>query len=96
MSKVTKDVPPFMKVQGNPAKVFGLNSVGLERNGIDKQIAEYLDRLIIFSTIGYNVSQAIEEIRADLEETESLSHLLQFLQKVNVELLRVRIKLFSI
>ena len=82
MSKVTKDVPPFMKVQGNPAKVFGLNSVGLERNGIDKADRRILRQAYNFLyRSGYNVSQAIEEIRADLEETESLSHLLQFLQK---------------
>ena len=80
---------------GNPAKVFGLNSVGLKRNGIDKADRRILRQAYNFLyRSGYNVSQAIEEIRADLEETESLSHLLQFLQKVNVELLRVRIKLF--
>ena len=82
MSKVTKDVPPFMKVQGNPAKVFGLNSVGLERNGVDKADRRILRQAYNFLyRSGYNVSQAIEEIRADLEETETLIHLLQFLEK---------------
>lgn len=82
MSKVTKDVPPFMKVQGNPAKVFGLNSVGLERNGVDKSERRVLRQAYNFLyRSGYNVSQAIEEIRADLEETETLLHLLDFLEK---------------
>jgi UDP-N-acetylglucosamine acyltransferase len=32
MTRVTKDVPPFMKVEGNPAVVRGVNTLGLERN----------------------------------------------------------------
>lgn len=32
MTRVTKDVPPFMTVEGNPATVRGVNSIGLERN----------------------------------------------------------------
>ena len=32
-SRVAKDVPPFMKAVGNPVKLYGLNSVGLQRSG---------------------------------------------------------------
>jgi len=81
MSKVTKDVPPFMKVQGNPAKVFGLNSVGLERNGVtreDRRVLRQAYELLYRS--GYNVSQAVEEIKCDLEPIESLKRLLEFLE----------------
>ena len=31
MSKLTKDVPPFFLVEGNPCQPYGLNSVGLRR-----------------------------------------------------------------
>lgn len=30
-SKITKDVPPYALVDGNPAKVYGINTVGLKR-----------------------------------------------------------------
>ena len=33
-SKVVQDVPPYIMVDGHPAKVYGLNSVGLERANI--------------------------------------------------------------
>lgn len=36
-SKVVQDVPPFMMVDGHPAKAYGLNSVGLDRAGISKE-----------------------------------------------------------
>ena len=33
MSKLTKDVPPYFLVEGNPCQPYGLNSVGLRRAG---------------------------------------------------------------
>ncbi len=33
MSQVIKDIPPFMLVEGQPAKVRGINQVGLTRHG---------------------------------------------------------------
>ncbi|MDR1651981.1 MAG: acyl-ACP--UDP-N-acetylglucosamine O-acyltransferase [Synergistaceae bacterium] len=37
MAKVVMDVPPYSLVDGNPASMFGLNSVGLRRRGFDQQ-----------------------------------------------------------
>jgi len=40
-SVISKDVPPFAKVLGNPAQLIGVNAIGMERNGFDRQsIAE--------------------------------------------------------
>ncbi|HVN22788.1 MAG TPA: acyl-ACP--UDP-N-acetylglucosamine O-acyltransferase [Syntrophorhabdales bacterium] len=36
LTGVPKDVPPFMMAAGNRARLYGLNSVGLERQGIPK------------------------------------------------------------
>jgi UDP-N-acetylglucosamine acyltransferase len=81
MSKVTKDVPPYVKVQGNPSYVFGLNSVGLERNGVSKEDRRILRRAYHFLyRSGYNVSQAVEEIKKELEIIEPLKVLLDFLE----------------
>ena len=33
MSRVDRDVPPFTLVEGNPARIRGLNKIGLDRNG---------------------------------------------------------------
>jgi UDP-N-acetylglucosamine acyltransferase len=35
LSKIVKDVPPFLLVDGHPARVYGLNKVGLRRNGFN-------------------------------------------------------------
>ncbi len=42
MSRVERDVPPFMMVQGQPVRVRGINSVGLERAGIADDTEGYL------------------------------------------------------
>jgi UDP-N-acetylglucosamine acyltransferase len=39
LSKITRDVPPFMIVDGNPPRVKGLNKVGLARNGVEDYAA---------------------------------------------------------
>jgi UDP-N-acetylglucosamine acyltransferase len=33
LSRVTKDVPPFVKAAGSPMKLYGLNTLGLQRRG---------------------------------------------------------------
>ncbi|MGQ9590658.1 MAG: acyl-ACP--UDP-N-acetylglucosamine O-acyltransferase [Planctomycetota bacterium] len=37
LARVTKDVPPFMLVEGNPVRVWSINKVGLRRNGISPE-----------------------------------------------------------
>ncbi|MEL7314804.1 MAG: acyl-ACP--UDP-N-acetylglucosamine O-acyltransferase [Cyanobacteria bacterium J06559_3] len=34
MSRIDRDVPPYMTVEGNPCRVRGLNAIGLKRAGI--------------------------------------------------------------
>ena len=34
MSRIDRDVPPFMTVEGHPGRLRGLNSVGLRRSGV--------------------------------------------------------------
>ena len=78
-SKIVQDVPPFMVADGNPAKVRSYNKVGLERNGFSEKSVRNLKgayRLIYRSKL--NVQQAVEQIRADLEETPEIEELVKF------------------
>jgi len=66
-SKLTKDAPPFFLVEGNPARAYGLNSVGLRRAGFT---VEERNEIKKFYKILYdpklNVSQAIDAIKAEV------------------------------
>ncbi|HOE95405.1 MAG TPA: acyl-ACP--UDP-N-acetylglucosamine O-acyltransferase [Candidatus Sumerlaeota bacterium] len=44
-SKVTQDVPPFLLVDGHPARPFGPNVVGLQRNGFSEEQIREIHRL---------------------------------------------------
>jgi UDP-N-acetylglucosamine acyltransferase len=49
-SVVTRDVPPFAKSFGNPARVQGVNTVGMTRQGLDVADAERLAELYAAGT----------------------------------------------
>ncbi len=63
MSKITKDVPPYVKIDGNPARVIGLNSIGLKRNGVPKESLDAIRLLYkVFYRSNLNVTQAVTEL----------------------------------
>jgi UDP-N-acetylglucosamine acyltransferase len=37
LSKIVKDIPPFLMVDGHPAEIEALNVVGLKRSGYDRE-----------------------------------------------------------
>jgi UDP-N-acetylglucosamine acyltransferase len=43
-SRVPQDIPPFVKAVGNPVKLFGLNTLGLQRAGFSSDILVALKR----------------------------------------------------
>ena len=81
-SKIVQDVPPFMIADGNPAKVRGINLVGLERSGFPsdkvKEIKEAF-RLIYRSKL--NTRQAIEAIRQELPANNEINQILEFIEQ---------------
>lgn len=66
-SRVPKDVPPYVKAVGNPLKLYGLNSIGLQRNGFSPEvIAELKHAYRMFFRSELNISQALEQARREL------------------------------
>lgn len=80
-SMVIKDVPPFFLVNGDPARPYGVNIVGLRRNGLAPELRMEIQRAYkILYRSGYNVSQAIEQMERVLNSTPEIEHLLRFLR----------------
>jgi UDP-N-acetylglucosamine acyltransferase len=80
-SRVAKDVPPFLKAVGNPVKLYGLNSVGLQRRGFPDETVRELKRayrLLFRSEL--NVSQALERARAELQPLPEVLQFLEFIE----------------
>lgn len=63
-SRVPKDIPPFTRAAGHPCRLYGLNSVGLQRRGFSEEARRDLKRAYraLFASHA-NLSQAIETLR---------------------------------
>ncbi|MGQ0649988.1 MAG: acyl-ACP--UDP-N-acetylglucosamine O-acyltransferase [Gemmatimonadaceae bacterium] len=80
-SRVAKDVPPFIKAVGNPVKLYGLNSVGLQRSGFPDDVVRELKRAYrLFFRSELNVSQAMTRARTELPPIPEIEHFLSFLE----------------
>lgn len=80
-SRIPQDIPPYVKVAGNPAVVAGINSVGLRRRGFTfEQRALIKKAYLILYRSGLNVSQALDRIRASLPQTPEIEALVDFVE----------------
>jgi UDP-N-acetylglucosamine acyltransferase len=81
-SKVTQDVPPYIKAVGNPVKLYGLNSVGLTRSNFDPAVIRELKRAYrIFFRSDLLLSRAMERAREELQPFPEVEHFLSFVSK---------------
>ena len=81
-SKVTQDVPPYLKAVGNPVKLYGLNTVGLTRSGFDPAVIRELKRAYrLFFRSELIVSKALERAREELELFPEVENFLSFVSK---------------
>lgn len=83
MGKVVSDVPPYMMADGRPTEVVALNSLGLRRAQMSPNVRAGLKqayRLLYRS--GLNLSQGMEAVYNDVEQSEERDYLLEFLSRV--------------
>jgi UDP-N-acetylglucosamine acyltransferase len=79
-SKINKDIPPFMLVDGNPASPVGINVVGLRRNDIDAEGREKIKKAYrILYRSNLTLSEAIERMKQELEGSKEVNYLIEFL-----------------
>lgn len=79
MSRLDRDVPPYMLVEGHPARVRALNQVGLRRAGVgeeDMRLLKQAFRSLYRS--GLPLTQAISAVEG-LTASSTVEHLQQFL-----------------
>ena len=81
-SRISQDVPPYIKAVGNPIKLYGLNSVGLQRNNFPEEVVRELKRAYrLFFRSELNVSQAKERAAAELKPFAEVQELLRFVEE---------------
>ncbi|MGM0476643.1 MAG: acyl-ACP--UDP-N-acetylglucosamine O-acyltransferase [Pseudomonadota bacterium] len=82
LSKITRDVPPFTTIDGNPSRIAGLNVIGLRRNGFDgarRQAIKRAARQLFFEDHTLKTGLAAVEADIELAEQADVRQLLDFL-----------------
>ncbi len=78
-SKVVQDIPPFSTCDGHPARVYGLNLIGLRRKGVSRESIKKIDQAfkLLFNS-GLSVRHAIEKMEKESEKTDEITYLINF------------------
>ncbi|HZD06072.1 MAG TPA: acyl-ACP--UDP-N-acetylglucosamine O-acyltransferase, partial [Longimicrobiales bacterium] len=81
-SRIPQDVPPYCRAVGNPTpKLFGLNSVGLDRRGFSPEVRKALKKTyrVLFQS-GLNISQGVARAELEVEQIPEVRYFLRFIK----------------
>ncbi len=79
MSRIPHDVPPFLIVAGIPAKLGGLNQVGLKRHGFSLETRLALTQAYkILYRSNLRLGDALNKIESEVEQIPEVIHFLNF------------------
>jgi len=80
-SVVVKDAMPFATIQGNHAKCYGLNRVGMKRRGYERETIEKLHRAYhLLLSAKLNTTQAVEKIKDEIKDCNEVNLLIDFIE----------------
>jgi UDP-N-acetylglucosamine acyltransferase len=80
--RINKDIPPYIRVAGDPARYAGTNFVGLERKGFSKEVILELKRAYRYIYQSSDtVAEASKKIITELESYPEIQQVLEFLKR---------------
>ncbi len=89
--RVVQDVVPFALVAGTPAKISGVNAIGLKRRGFSPEAVAAIRQAFKFLFYsGLNTSQAVERIDSEMEITAEVQMILDFIKRSNRGLIKAK------
>lgn len=80
-TRTSQDVPPYTKAAGSPIKLYGLNSVGLDRRGFSLEVRRALKkayRAVFQSSLP--ITQGLEKAEKEAVECPEVRHFLSFIR----------------
>ena len=90
-SKIVQDVVPYTIVDGHPAKVVGLNSVGMSRAGVTMESRRNIKKAYkLLYRSGLSLAQAISMIEQEVDSCQEVEHFLRFLRNAERGICRAR------
>lgn len=81
-SAVRKDVLPFSLVSGDPAKLYGINSIGLRRRGVPANVRKAIREAYALILHSARMEDALDALaQKDLKEIQELVHFIKGSQR---------------
>jgi UDP-N-acetylglucosamine acyltransferase len=88
-SAISKDVPPYLMISGNPAAPHGLNKVGLKRRGFSDEQVRNLTRVYkILYRQGLSLEEATAQIGEMAKTNEEVVRFAEFLKNSTRSIIR--------
>ena len=88
-SAITQDIPPFIMVGGKPTRPHGINSVGMERNGVTAEDVRLIRNAYkIIYKMNLRLEDAIEQLVELATDSKELAEMVDFLRNVRRGILR--------
>lgn len=88
-SAITQDIPPFVMVGGRPTRPHGINSVGMERNGISPEDIRLIRKAYkMIYKMNLRMDDAIDQMEDLAGDSKELSEMVSFLRNVTRGILR--------
>ncbi len=88
-SAITQDIPPFVMVGGRPTRPHGINSVGMERNGISPEDIRLIRKAYkMIYKMNLRMDDAIDQMEDLAGDSKELSDMVSFLRNVTRGILR--------
>ncbi len=86
MARVSRDVPPYLVVEGSPATARKVNSTGLLRRGWSPEAIEHMRACfrLLFRTPGAPMHAKIEALRRQPDQHAAVMRLCDFLERVEL------------
>lgn len=80
-SMVVQDVPPYLVASGDRAKIYGINTIGLERRGFTKEEIEKIKNAFkILYKSKVTVKKAVEKIRQEIGGADKIEKFTGFIE----------------
>lgn len=78
--RITQDLVPYALAAGYPLRVVGINKIGLERRGFQKETIAALEKAFRYLFRGkLNTTQAVEKVRSEFDSLPEIRILLDFI-----------------
>ncbi len=84
-TRIVQDVPPYVIIEGHPARARQVNVVGLEREGFSREQIDEIRRVfrLLFRSDELNRNKHLEELERQQDISPEIRHLINFLRNTD-------------